>query len=278
MPGVSSPLLQRLPKKHSIKEVNRMPAFYAHYRFGKALLPTLPADVKQCIHRFRRLYDMGLQGPDLFFYYNPLMKTAPGELGGQYHRQSGRELFGRAAAQAGTEGARAYLYGLLGHYCLDSACHGFVEKMVSEGKARHVALESEFDRYLMAADGIPEPHAQDHNGRIKLTRGECVTVAEFYPPTTPGQINRCQKMMRLSFRVLAGKNRRRTRRFLSRLDPGLCDSMIPEAPVEEFARMDSELLARFNRALKHYPVLLEQLSACMDTGEELGEDFTPTFG
>lgn len=254
-----------------------MPGFYAHYRFGKLLLPQLPADVKQCIHRFRRLYDMGLQGPDLFFYYNPVVKTAPGALGEQYHNQTGRELFTRASAQADSEGARAYLYGLLGHYCLDSACHGFVEKMVAEGKARHVALESEFDRYLMAADGVPAPHTQNHNERIKLTRGECVTVAQFYPPATPGQINQCQKMMRLSFRVLSGKNRKRTRAILSRLGPGLCDSLIPEAPVEEFARMDSELLARFNRAQKHYLSLLDQLTAHKNEGAELGADFDPTF-
>ena len=38
-----------------------MPAGYAHYRFGKLLLPHLPADVRQTIQRFRRMYDAGLQ-------------------------------------------------------------------------------------------------------------------------------------------------------------------------------------------------------------------------
>lgn len=41
-----------------------MPASYAHYRFGKQVLPALPAEIRQNIQRFRRLYDMGLQGPD----------------------------------------------------------------------------------------------------------------------------------------------------------------------------------------------------------------------
>ena len=254
-----------------------MPAFYAHYRFGKQLLPGLPADVKQCIHRFRRLYDMGLQGPDLFFYYNPVMKTAPGDLGGMFHSQSGQAFFARVCAQADTEAARAYLYGLLGHYCLDSACHDFVGKMEAQGKARHIQLESEFDRYLMAADGIEQPHTRNHNDKIRLTRGECVTVAGFYPPATPGQVNRSQKMMRLCFRILAGKNRPRIRKILGSIDPKLCDSLIPEAPVEGFERMDSELLARFNRAQKRYPVLLEQLTAHMTRGEALSEDFAPSF-
>ena len=45
-----------------------------------------------------------------------------------------------------------------------------------------------------------------------------------------------------------------------------------------FAMMDSELLARFNRAVRHYPELYAQLQAHIRAGEPLGEDFTPTFG
>ena len=97
-----------------------MPASYAHYRFGKQVLPTLPADVRQCIQRFRRLYDMGLQGPDFFFYYNPVMKTAVGGLGEHFHSQTGQVFFDHACKAASSEAARAYLYGLLCHYCLDS--------------------------------------------------------------------------------------------------------------------------------------------------------------
>lgn len=50
-----------------------MPANYAHYRFGKQLLSGMCPNDRRSIQRFRRLYDMGLHGPDIFFYYNPLM-------------------------------------------------------------------------------------------------------------------------------------------------------------------------------------------------------------
>ncbi|MGN1025591.1 MAG: zinc dependent phospholipase C family protein [Faecousia sp.] len=254
-----------------------MPAFYAHYRFGKQILSGLPTDVHQCIQRFRRLYDMGLQGPDFFFYYNPIMKTNVGNLGGAFHSQSGQEFFTRACTQANSEAARAYLYGLLGHYCLDSACHPFVDKMDADGEARHVALESEFDRYLMEKDGLVPPHTQDLSPHAKLTRGECVTVADFFLPATPSNVNRSVHFMAFSLRFLSGKNRKRVRSLLNSIKPSLCDSLIPEAPVESYARMDSELLARFNRAAKHYPVLLEQLTAHIRSGEPLGEDFALNF-
>ena len=79
-----------------------MPANYAHYRFGKQLLSGMCPNDRRSIQRFRRLYDMGLHGPDIFFYYNPLIKTATGQLGGVFHAQSGQEFFARVCAQAGS--------------------------------------------------------------------------------------------------------------------------------------------------------------------------------
>ena len=80
-----------------------MPANYAHYRFGKQLLSGMCPNDRRSIQRFRRLYDMGLHGPDIFFYYNPLIKTATGQLGGVFHAQSGQEFFARVCAQAGID-------------------------------------------------------------------------------------------------------------------------------------------------------------------------------
>lgn len=255
-----------------------MPAFYAHYRFGKQLLPQLPPDVRQCAHRFRRMFDMGLQGPDLFFFHNPLKRTAIRDLSGIYHQKTGEEFFTDACVRAGSEAARAYLYGLLGHYCLDAACHPFVEKKTASGEVGHVALEAEFDRYLMEQDGIASPHTHDLTPRMKLTRGECMTVAEFYPEASGGDISRCLHLMVMLHKLSADKKRTRTEAILKRLNPGLCNGLIPEEGSEFYARMDSELRARYNQAQKHYLVLLAQLQAFLKDGSPLGEDFQPDFG
>jgi len=255
-----------------------MPASYAHYRFGKQLLPALPADARQCIQRFRRMYDMGLHGPDIFFFYNPLMKNPVGELSGKFHSQTGRDFFPAACAQAGTEAAKAYLYGLLAHYCLDSVCHPFVQQKLNGGEATHTALESEFDRYLLALDGVKAPQDHDLSPKLKLTRGECMSVAAFYPGATGGNVNLSVKNMARLHKFSTGKNRSRMESLLKKLKPALCEGLIPVEPVEAFARMDSELLARYNRAVRLYPVLLEQLQAHMRIGEPLGEDFAADFG
>ncbi len=254
-----------------------MPASYAHYRFGKLLLPQLPADVRQCIQRFRRMYDMGLQGPDIFFYANPFMKTSVGKLGKEYHGFTGRVFFARACEAAGSEAGRAYLYGLLAHYCLDCACHPFVDRMAAAGEAPHIPLEAEFERYLMALDGIAEPHRHDYSRVLKLTRGESMTVSAFYPPATGANVHGSVRFMAFGIRFLAGKDREKRQKLLQKVKPSLCGFFIPEQPVTAWARMDSELLARFNRALKQYPQWLEELEAYRKTGTPLGESFAPDF-
>ena len=216
-----------------------MPAIYAHYRFGKQLLPHMPPDVRQCIQRFRRMYDMGLQGPDFFLYYNPFGKTAVGDLAHVFHSQSGQEFFTRVCAAVDSEAAQAYLYGLLGHYCLDSVCHPYINRMDALGEVRHMLLEAEFDRFLLAKDKLLPPHTQDLSRYIRLTRGECMTVAAFYPPATGGNVNLCVKNMALLHKLGADKNRTRTEKLLKKLKPGLCNGLIPEEAVTAFARMDS---------------------------------------
>lgn len=255
-----------------------MPASYAHYRFGKLLLPSLPPNARQCIQRFRRMYDMGLQGPDFFFYYNPFMTTATGQLGSTFHRQSGRDFFRNACKAADSEAARAYLYGLLAHYCLDSACHPFIRQLSVIGEAEHVALESEFERFLLVRDKEPSPHTFDMSRYFKVTRGECMTIAEFYPGSTGGKVSRGIRFMSLFIRLLCHPNRKLREAILKKIKPGLIPFSIPAEENEELALYVRELYDLYGQALERYPVLLEQLNAHLETSEDFGEDFFPDFG
>ena len=255
-----------------------MPASYAHYRFGKQVLPSLPADARQCIQRFRRMFDVGLQGPDIFAYYNPFMKNSIGELGNQFHAQPGQVFFPTACAAANSEAARAYLYGVLGHYCLDSVCHPYVQKIVDIGEASHMFFESEFERYLLTLDNVPAPHTFEMSKRFKLTRGECMTVAELYPTITGGNVSQSVKMMAFCSKFCANPNRKRTKALLEKIKPGLSDCMIPETESEELALYIQELKEHYDRALARYPAMLEQLIDHRNSGNALGDDFSRIFG
>lgn len=255
-----------------------MPASYAHYRFGRQLLPTLPPEIRQNIQHFRRMYDAGLQGPDFFFYYNPLVSTPTGQLGKIFHQQTGRKFFAAACRAASSDAAMAYLYGLLAHYCLDAACHPFVNRLAAIGEAGHVRLESEFERFLLEKDGEAAPHLFDAGKYLKLTRGECITAAGFFPPATGAKVSRSVRSMKLCIRLLAHPNRQLQARILEKTAPRLLDFRIPEESTDDLAPYVSELYRMYHQALEQYPLLLQELTAHLQDGEDLSEAFAPSFG
>ena len=52
-----------------------MPSTYAHRRFGADVLALLPDGLRATLEQHRELYDIGLHGPDLMFYYKALHMT-----------------------------------------------------------------------------------------------------------------------------------------------------------------------------------------------------------
>ena len=62
-----------------------MPAAYTHYRFGRDVLALLPEELRGVITAHRALYDIGLHGPDIFFFYRPLGHNSVIRLGHALH-------------------------------------------------------------------------------------------------------------------------------------------------------------------------------------------------
>ena len=258
-----------------------MPSGYAHYRFGAQLLPTLPREVREVIGRHRGLFDVGLQGPDLFFYYNPVRKNRIAPLAQRCHAQSGRLFFSRVCKKLGSnpsESALAYLCGLLAHYSLDSLCHPFVYRCTREEAVVHMALETEFDRYLLEKDGKLPPHTQNTGRYIRLSPEECAVAAGFYPDVTPKEMSRCVRNMAWALRQLAKSNLlfRKVMAFVLGFTP-YRQMLMPEEPDPLCARFDGKLEELYCQALALYPKLLEQIMAYFARGEEPGGEFTPPF-
>lgn len=261
-----------------------MPSVYAHYRFGAQLLKTLPPDVRRTVNRYRRLYDVGLHGPDIFFYYNPAAKNGLSTLAAKFHRQSGRDFFTRVCKRhrlEPSEPARAYLYGLLAHYCLDSLCHPLIHAHTDEGPLDHTELETAFDRYLLEKDGKRPPHTQDLSPHIRLSDSECATVSGFYPPVTAAQVSRSVRSMAFCTKALAfpqSAARRVVAAVLTVSGGTHSHKLMPEDANPRCAHLVPELDALYARAFRLYPTLLRQITANLTCSVPLGEEFTPNFG
>lgn len=258
-----------------------MPSDYAHYRFGGMVVDSLPAQQKRSIQRFRRLFDVGLHGPDLLFYYNPFWGNPLGQLGSQFHQKTGREFFETACAAlkaSPSEAGTAYLYGLLGHYCLDALCHPYINSKQSDGVIRHAELETDFDRHLLRQDGKVPPHLQCNNAHMKLTRGECVTVSQFFSPVTPAQISACIRNMRIHTKLLSNKKRGLLEAVLKLTNQNVRDHVMGAKANPRCEGLHPELMALYSQAVQNYPRMLQQLEEHMQTGTPLGPDFEPVFG
>ena len=131
-----------------------MPSNYAHHRFGQDALKLLPLRQQRAIGRMQRLYDAGTHGADIFFYSNPFVKDDLSALRETCNGLNSREVIARwceVLKQHPSEGAQAYLYGLLAYCCLRSCLMSTLTTPV-EG-TDIVDREVEFDRYLLTLDG-----------------------------------------------------------------------------------------------------------------------------
>ena len=77
-----------------------MPSVYAHYSFGSKVLDILPRETQKLINRHKNLYLIGLQGPDILFYYKPFGKNQINGYGGDMHDRPGSEFFRSSALSA----------------------------------------------------------------------------------------------------------------------------------------------------------------------------------
>ena len=69
-----------------------MPTTYAHWRFGNVSLNSLDEKYKTIINKYRSLFDIGVHGPDIFFYYNALKHNDVNRYGSRMHDTSMKQL------------------------------------------------------------------------------------------------------------------------------------------------------------------------------------------
>lgn len=255
-----------------------MPSSFAHYQFGDQALPMLPADIRIPVQRHRSLYDLGLQGPDFFFYYKLGKDTPVKHLARKYHYRSGNQVFSQICRDLGhpTDAELAYLYGLLGHYCLDSVCHPIVHRVTGENGLAHNAMESEFERFLLARSGIGKPHGYNRGKHVKCSADSAAVVGRFYPEAKPAQIREGLNTMAVVLGLLTiHAGAKRVLDLMGDPNPGL---LMHKQADPAYAEYNEELLAGYDRALAQYPRLLQQLHCHMAFGEAFGEEFDAIFG
>lgn len=133
-----------------------MPALYAHNQFGANVANRLDGEIKEIVKKYYTQFRIGLQGPDIFFFYRPFIKTTVSQCGYGMHNEYADGFFEKAAEVIRKRGRNsreyAYILGFICHFSLDSECHPYVERMVEKIQVGHMEIEGEFEKYLLRKD------------------------------------------------------------------------------------------------------------------------------
>ena len=183
-----------------------MPASYTHYRFGCQVFSMLPQALQDRIAPHRGLFDIGLHGPDVFFFTNPPVSNPVNRLGRGMHRQTGQTVLRRfAALDDGSDASFSYVAGFLCHFALDSMCHGYVEQMTAQGVS-HPRLETQLDRSFLVEAGI-DPVTADAAAHIVPSPAHARTMARFYPQFSQQTLQQALHNMIYWLRFLSAPNK-----------------------------------------------------------------------
>lgn len=168
-----------------------MPAFYTHAKFGGKVLENLSADVKEAVNKYPELFFIGLQGPDILFYYRGYKSNHVTKTGYGQHYKKGKEFFEPAVSIAreskNPEASFSYLAGFICHFTLDSQCHPYIETVEKEKGLSHAEIECEEDRYLLIRDGKDHLRYLESDKVVaSMENGEI--ISQFYPNITAQEV------------------------------------------------------------------------------------------
>ncbi|MDD3403044.1 MAG: zinc dependent phospholipase C family protein [Hespellia sp.] len=176
-----------------------MPSTYAHYRMGQEIKRMITGNEKTIIKNYSDLFNIGLHGPDILFYYKPLRTNKINSIGYGMHEKPGYEFFEHAASviqkNECSQAHMVYVYGMICHFALDVTCHGYVDEKIRQSGVSHGEIEVEFDRELMVMDGL-DPVRHKLTNHIVVNHETAGVIRDFYDGVTAGDIYKALEGMK----------------------------------------------------------------------------------
>lgn len=170
-----------------------MPGFVSHYLFGQETYKQLrPSHLKHSIQHYHRVYALGLQGPDVFFYNIFFLLRKKENPGSVIHEKKTREFFSyllKSPAIFMTKQeqdiAKTYIYGFIGHFLLDTTCHPYVYARshyndLKDNPAyfgKHIYLESDIDTKLLWHFQKKHPSEFHQSETIAITKNSVEIIS-----------------------------------------------------------------------------------------------------
>ena len=262
-----------------------MPAYYAHHRFGERVLEVLEPELKAVAEAHRAQFHIGLQGPDIFFFYRPHTKNRVSKYGHHLHRVSARPFFEhafRVIEEKGVSGREyAYLLGFICHYILDSECHGYVDEMIEKTGVEHLEIEEEFEKMLLRMDG-EDPMTFPMGDLVPQDRRTAEAIAPFYQDISVETAARALADLRSVKKLFTASNAAKrglinTALKMSGHYASLKGLMHQKKDNPKCAESNTGLLKRFEAAVPIAATMIKSYDESLRTGSRLDPRFDRNF-
>lgn len=262
-----------------------MPALYAHNRFGGEVVKHLDDELSSIIQKHYTQFRIGLQGPDIFFFYKPWKKTHVSLRGYGMHDEYADTFFEKAAEVVRNTGRNsreyAYILGFICHFALDSECHPYVEKMVKEKGVSHIEIEGEFEKHLLRLDGR-DPLAYPISKFVPTDDATVDSIYHFFSDIKRNEIKEALETLKFikSFLTAPKKSKQNIINAalkLTGLDKsyhGLMHSYYDNPKCQE---TNKSLEGRLNQAVLTATMLIRSYDETVQKGVLINERFHRTF-
>lgn len=177
-----------------------MPESYAHFSMGCKVLELLPESVKGRIIPYKNMFFIGLHGPDIFFYYRPLIPNRVSLTGYRLHGESPAAFVAHAknvilsyCGQREKNMAFAYICGFVCHYYLDRECHRIIHERGKYAPLYHYRAEKELDRSLYYRDRLTGSARNKRDYHVIPSLKCCGIISDLYDDISPKQVRQAAK-------------------------------------------------------------------------------------
>lgn len=256
-----------------------MPGLFTHYLCGSRMLELLENQtLRDVVIRYRQVFNLGTQGPDIFFYYRVWPWTNSHgieKIGERMHGKKVSAFFTSAVQYIMNREGRdknvltAYLCGYLCHYSLDLHTHpyifyktGFVrpgEAPTSKYTCYHRMFETAVDVIMLDRVLAVKPIEVKAHELIRVSGKEAQTIGKMYEFILQNTYG---------VKVSAGQ-----------VSEAIRDMVTVQAVLRDRSGLKKKLLSWFEKSRGNFPLMASMIypSAIIDGLDYLNLDHRPWF-
>lgn len=261
-----------------------MPASYTHYSFGEEVYKRLPENLIEVIDKCKDAYYIGLNGPDILFYYKPLTKNPIKAYGHEIHEEIAESFFQGAKNyifKNKDDICLSYILGFLCHFALDSTCHPYIGEAQKASGFSHGFIEAELEGAMMERNGV-SPQRQNAGAHINANKEVAKHICNLYQGLEEVHIYKCLKSVRFYNSLLTCENevkRKFIKGVLKKIKGGdsFSDMIINLHPDPKAKDIINNLVNLYEKALEEAIQLISAYYTTIITDSKINKGFNKNF-